>query len=141
MAGQNIQPLLPSCRILVVETESSIRVSLCDSMTEAGATVVAATDGEDAVAQLAKDHLDVVVTAIDLPGMTGLELLVRIKETQPDLPVIVLTTYQRLDQARAALDRGAYDYATKPFPDEKIIRMVANAWSLTQMKYEVSHPM
>ena len=112
-------------RILVVDDEESIRTVLTEVLTDDGFRVTQAANGVEAL-EVLKDvsHL-LVITDIKMPGMSGIELLKKIKQTIPDTEVIIITSYASLETAITALRYGAYDYLFKPFEDIKLISAAA----------------
>jgi two-component system KDP operon response regulator KdpE len=115
---------LPS-RVLIVDDEPPIRRFLRTSLEAQGYQTIEAETGEDALAALVKNRVDIVVLDLGLPGMDGLEVLKRLRSQSP-IPVIVLSS--RADEAGKvkALDLGADDYVTKPFGmDELLARLRA----------------
>lgn len=125
------------CSVLLVDDERTILVSLRDSLRDAGAEVVTAADGNQAVQLLRERAFDVVVSDVRLPGMSGIDLLAKVQEQGLETPVILMTAYATVDQAVGAMKMGAYDYVTKPFPNEKVVRMVQNASTLVRLRDEV----
>jgi DNA-binding NtrC family response regulator len=123
--------------VLLVDDEPTILVSLRDSLRDAGGDVVTASSGDQAVHLLRERTFDVVVSDVRLPGLSGIDLLEKVQEQDPETPVILMTAYATVDQAVDAMKKGAYDYVTKPFPNEKVVRMVQNASSLVRLKAEV----
>jgi len=92
-----------------------------------GHTVQSAASGSAAI-DLVEDHdLDLVITDIRMPGISGLELLAEVKKRKPDLPVIMITAYASPDDAVRAMKDGAFDYITKPFKIEEIKRVIRSA--------------
>jgi two-component system KDP operon response regulator KdpE len=116
---------LPSC-VLIVDDEPAIRRLLRTSLTAQGYQTIDAETGEQALAALSKNRVDVVVLDLGLPDIDGLDVLKRIREAASALPVVVLSS--RGDEAGKvkALDLGADDYVTKPFGmDELLARLRA----------------
>ncbi|MHB1923467.1 MAG: EAL domain-containing protein [Acidimicrobiales bacterium] len=115
-------------RVLVVEDDDSVRRFLTTLITTGGYRAVEASDGPAALAALARDEIDLVLLDLGLAGMSGLDVLGRIR-SDPDtaqLPVIIVTGADQLDDRVAGLDSGASDYITKPFePDELLARVRA----------------
>ena len=126
-----------ACSVLLVDDEQTILISLRDSLREAGAEVVTASTGDQALNILRDRGFDVVVSDVRMPGLSGLELVGRIREIGMETPVILMTAYATIEQAVEAMKIGAYDYVTQPFPNEKVVRMVENAWALVSLKAEV----
>ena len=71
-------------------------------------------DGESFFREFKREETALVVTDVRLPGISGLEILARLKGEAPEIPVVIITAYESIDQAVAAIKQGAYDYLTKP---------------------------
>jgi diguanylate cyclase (GGDEF)-like protein len=108
-------------RILIVDDEPTVRNVLSQVLEDDGFETTEAANGEEALACLKKEPFSLVITDIMMPGMTGIELLVKIKQLYPDTQVIIITSYASLDTALTALRQGAYDYLFKPFEDLSLI--------------------
>ena len=93
--------------------------------------------GADALAALAEHDVDVVVTDLNMQGMTGLELCQRIVADRPDVPVIVITAFGSLETAVAAIRAGAYDFVTKPVEIEALAIAVRRAVEHRALRDEV----
>ena len=102
-------------RLLVVEDDPELLKLLHDALTTAGFICRRAADGRDAFIQLRKEPFDLVVLDWTLPGLSGLELLRRMRSTAINAPVLMLTARDQLEERVEALDAGADDYLTKPF--------------------------
>jgi len=111
--------------VLVVDDEGAIRYSVSKTLQRVGYTVSEAASGEEALEAMKKDRYDVVLTDIRMPGLTGVELLKRIKEVAPDAIVILMTGYASLGTAVEALRLGAHDYLIKPSSSQDIRQSVA----------------
>jgi putative two-component system response regulator len=101
-------------RVLVVDDESYIRDVITRKLSGEGYTCEAAADAEAALALLSRDGYDCVVTDINMPGLTGIELLRRIRLADQDVAVIMITGAPDLDGALEAMRLGAYDHQAKP---------------------------
>ncbi len=113
-----------SFRILVAEDEQITLKHLLYALEKEGYTAVGAQDGIEAFEKIKKEHFDVVVTDIKMPGLDGISLLERIKLQWPETEVIIITGFGSIDSAVEAMKRGAYDYITKPFNlDELILKI------------------
>jgi len=112
-------------RILVVDDEESIRAVLTEVLIDDGFRVTQAANGLEALEVLQDVPHSLVISDIKMPGMTGIELLKKIKQTIPATEVIIITSYASLDTAIEALRYGAYDYLFKPFEDIKLISAAA----------------
>ena len=115
----------PPARILVVDDEPGIRVMLSAALKREGHDVLLATDGQSALATLETGPVDLVVTDIRMPGMTGIELLDAAKRIDPGLSVIMMTAYGSKDTVLDALRLGATDYVEKgdKLKDELVLRI------------------
>lgn len=102
-------------KILVIEDEPGIVDFLERGLGAQGFEVISAPDGETGSDKALTEDIDLVVLDMMLPGASGLEVLARLREAKPVLPVIVLTALDEVEQRVAGLDAGAVDYLTKPF--------------------------
>ncbi|WP_305045688.1 sigma-54-dependent transcriptional regulator [Geoalkalibacter sp.] len=114
-------------KILIVDDEQGMRRLLDRVLSREGYETVAVPGGEEALRELGIGGVDLALVDIQMPGMTGLELLERIKEFDPGLPTIMITAYGTVESAVKALRAGAYDYITKPFETDEIKLTVAKA--------------
>ena len=128
---------LRDCRVLLVDDEETILLSLGDSLREAGAAVITASTGDGGALLLAEQAFDVVVSDVRMPGMSGMDLLARLREGAGETEVILMTAYANVDHAMRAMKLGAYDYVTKPFPNEKMVQVVENAWTTARLRCEI----
>ncbi len=114
-----------TAHVLVVDDEGAIRYSVSKTLQRVGYNVNEAASGEEALDTMQKQHYDVVLTDIRMPGLSGVELLKRIKEQAPDAIVILMTGYASLGTAVEALRLGAHDYLIKPSSSQDIRQSVA----------------
>jgi len=114
-------------RLLIVEDEETLCQSLKRVLEREGYAVDTVNNAESAHEVFEAGFYDVIITDIILPGMTGIELLKRIKEKLPEEIVIIMTAYASLETAVEALRYGAYDYVVKPVMHEEIKQIVKNA--------------
>lgn len=111
-------------KILIVDDEGSIRYFLSEELSQAGYVVLTAASGEEALVQLEKGAVDLVLLDLKMGGMSGLQVMERI-EKQPLPPaIIVLTAYGTLDSAVGAMRLGGCDYLTKPCSIEELLDSV-----------------
>ncbi len=101
--------------ILVVDDERAIQDSLAWCLRTDGHEVQTAEDGEEAMAIMASQHFDVVISDIIMPGVGGLDLLRRSRALHPRTLVVLITAYATVETAVEALREGACDYLLKPF--------------------------
>jgi DNA-binding response OmpR family regulator len=102
-------------RVLIAEDDEGIRLPLVRALEREGYEVDAVADGLEAAALGTGDHHDLLVLDIGLPGLDGLEVCRRVRETRPDVAVLFLTAQSGELDAVAGLDAGGDDYVTKPF--------------------------
>ncbi|MDX9834131.1 MAG: sigma-54 dependent transcriptional regulator [Desulfobulbus sp.] len=101
--------------ILVVDDELSMREFLTILLEKEGYAIRSAADGTSALGLLDEQAFDLVISDIRMPGLTGLELLARVKQLRPETGVIVITAFAAPEDAVTAMKNGAFDYITKPF--------------------------
>ena len=124
-------------KILIVDDEYLIRWSLAENLKEEGFRCVTAETGEEAVELFRAETPDLVLLDIKLPGIDGIEVLERLKETDPEVPVVMITATSQVDVAVKAMKLGAYDYINKPFDLTEIRIKARHALEHTQLKQEV----
>ena len=113
--------------ILIVDDEKSMRDFLKILLVKEGYEVIVAGDGEQALAALGQNRVDLVISDIRMPGMSGLELLAKIKDEPEDIPVIMITAFASPNDAVQAMKNGAYDYISKPFNVDEIKSVIHSA--------------
>jgi two-component system response regulator FlrC len=116
---------MPQLPILVVEDDDALREALIDTLELARYSVLTATDGEAALAILARERVGLVLSDVQMQPMDGETLLRRIKLELPHLPVILMTAYGLIEKAVAAMHAGAAHYLPKPFEPEALLEQVA----------------
>ena len=114
-------------RILVVDDEEIARDNLVHILTKAGYRANAAADGREALAALAGDTFDLVLTDLRMPGTDGLELLRRVQAHHPEVVCILLTAYGSVETAVEAMKQGAFDFLTKPVNLDHLDMLIARA--------------
>ncbi len=106
---------MPLNRILVADDEESIRWVLSKALKQKGFSVDLAHDGRQALELIKDNCYDLAILDIKMPGITGLDLLDKVREMNNDLLVVIMTAEASMKNAVEAMKRGAYDYITKPF--------------------------
>jgi two-component system response regulator AtoC len=125
-------------RILIVDDDESTRRLLAALLKSLGHEVACAESGEVALRRLEEPpHPELVLLDLILPGIGGLEVLDRIRQSHPSLPVIVLSTEGRLKTVVNAVKRGASDYLTKPFGEQELELAIRNAFEKQLLQDEV----
>ena len=106
--------------ILIVDDEKNYLIVLEALLGPEGYETVTADNAEAALRLIRESDLDLVITDMKMPHMSGLELLEASKKLKPDLPVIIMTAYGTIEMAVEAMKKQAYDYITKPFKNEEL---------------------
>jgi two-component system response regulator PilR (NtrC family) len=114
-------------RILVVDDETSMQDFLGILLQRTGHEVVTCGTATQAVLALEGDEYDLVISDIRMPGMSGLELLERVRDLCPETPIVLITAHGTAESAVEAMKHGAYDYLTKPFSVDEIRLVVEKA--------------
>jgi two-component system response regulator HydG len=113
--------------VLVVDDDPGLRESLERTLAREGYRVVVAPDGRAGLERLQAGQVDLVVTDLKMPGLSGLELLRAAKAMAPDVDVIMLTAFGTVEEAVKAMKEGAYDFLTKPFRREQLLKLMDKA--------------
>jgi two-component system, NtrC family, nitrogen regulation response regulator NtrX len=124
--------------ILVVDDEAGVRGSLAGILGDEGYAVETAESGEAALHALAARRFDLVLLDVWLPGADGLEVLGRIRETDAELPVVVISGHGTIETAVKAVRIGAQDFVEKPLSLEKTLLAVRNALKRRRLESEVA---
>lgn len=116
-------------RILIVDDEADLRDLLQDDLEANGYETAVAIDGRAALTRLEREQeiIDLVLTDVRMPGVKGDELLSWMRLTRPEAPVIVMTAFGSVEQAVEMVKAGAYQYLTKPFQTDELLRVVETA--------------
>lgn len=114
-------------RILVVDDEEIVRQSLLAWFKEDGYEVDTAENADAALRLFEKNKYSLILLDIKMPGMSGMDLLVKLKEYDPDAIIILITAYASVSSAVKALKSGAYDYITKPIDPDELSHIVEKA--------------
>ena len=123
-------------RLLIIDDEKSILDLLTAVFKKEGYSVKTAFSAPRALDLLERESFDLVITDIKMPGMSGMDVLARVKERTPDMPVILITAFGSIAQAVEALKAGALDYIVKPFDIEELKIIVARGIEKQRLKEE-----
>jgi two-component system response regulator HydG len=126
-------------RILVVDDESAARVGLQKLLAQDGFSVVDAESGAIALERIADTAPDLVLTDLKMPGMDGIELLGKLRESYPALPVIVVTAFGDVGSAVTAMRAGADDYLTKPIDYDALLVSIDKALEKSSLRAEADN--
>jgi two-component system, NtrC family, response regulator HydG len=111
-------------KILIAEDEEITVKHLVNTLKKEGYAVDSATNGIDALRKAESDSFDLLIADIKMPGMTGIELLERVRDKLPELEVIIVTGYGSIGSAIEAMKKGAIEYLTKPFDLDELLLKV-----------------
>jgi DNA-binding NtrC family response regulator len=125
-----------SMNILIVDDEPTIRETCAEVAQQTGMKATTVASAEEALEVLEHSPVDIVLTDLMLQRTSGLDLLKRVHDTNPTLPVIVLTQYGTIDSAVAATRLGAVDYVTKPFRIEELRARLERAARAVELQQE-----
>jgi two-component system response regulator (stage 0 sporulation protein F) len=114
-----------SATIMVVDDRAGIRKLLQEVLQSAGYDVLTAASGDEAVALVQQNSIDLVLLDMKMSGMDGLDTLTLIKEVAPQVIVLIMTAYEELEVLKEARRRGAADCISKPFDIEELKATVA----------------
>ncbi|MFQ5753566.1 MAG: sigma-54-dependent transcriptional regulator, partial [bacterium] len=129
---------MSKANVLIVEDNEDLCQTLAEVLRKKGNKVRTSYTGEHALSILKKDIIDLVLLDIKLPDINGIKVLELIKETDPDIVVIMITALTDAKPAVDAMKIGAYDYLMKPFELDELKLVTAKALETQQLKREVS---
>ena len=132
MADQMPDPR--SMKLLLVEDDEEFRETCALWMSRKGHSVTEAPNAHDGLFQFSQKQFDVAVVDLNMPGMSGLELLERIRTDNVETEIIMLTGQATVDTAVQAMKLGASDYLSKPFPLPELEKRCQLAWDRSQLK-------
>ncbi len=124
--------------VLIVDDEPLKRISLQIELTEHGYEVYEAADAAAARRILDSRAVDVMVSDVRMPGMSGLDLLTEVKQQRPDVDVILMTAYATVESAVLAIKRGAHDYITKPFTTTDLVEKLGRLFAARPVRAATS---
>ncbi len=124
-------------RILIIDDEPTLRESLEFALAASGYEVFAARTGEEGLELLSTANPDLILLDHWLPGINGDQVLSKVKEIRPDLPVIIMTAQGSVELAVSLMKMGAFDFLVKPFELDQIEALVAKGLERARLKREV----
>jgi DNA-binding NtrC family response regulator len=127
-------------KILIVDDNEFLRFTLTELLEDSGMDCLAVGDGIAALSEVSKGLYGLVILDLRLPGMNGLELLKKIKEINILIPVIMLSAYGDVKSVVEAIKGGAFDFITKPFDNDAMIRLIKSTLDLKLVKKIVVIP-
>jgi two-component system, NtrC family, response regulator HydG len=123
-------------KILVAEDEEITLKHLINALVKTGYSATGTKNGHDALEKIENDHFDLLIADIKMPGLTGMELLEKIREKQIDSEVIIITGFGSITSVVEAMKKGAYDYVTKPFNLDELLLKVGKIREQRSLKKE-----
>jgi DNA-binding response OmpR family regulator len=112
-------------RILIVDDEPNVRLVFRTALESSGYSIITAADGEQALQRLGNETVDLVLLDLQMPGMSGMDVLEGIRNAKLDVPVVIVTAHGNVPNAVQAMKLGAIDFLTKPITPE-ILRAVVS---------------
>jgi EAL domain-containing protein (putative c-di-GMP-specific phosphodiesterase class I)/ActR/RegA family two-component response regulator len=120
-------------RILIVDDEPALAEAVARVLTRAGYVTVCCSNGSEALQLLAAQSVDMIVSDVSMPGLKGTQLLQKVRERDPDLPVLLMTGTPHVDTAMEAVEYGALKYLTKPIDPDLLVSTVAHGLQLARL--------
>lgn len=134
-------------KILIVDDEASMRRNLVDLLSTQGYILEEASSGKEAIEKINAILFDIIILDINLPDISGLDVLSEIKKNYPDVPCLMLTAYGTSEKAIKAMKLGAYDYLEKPFELDEFLIIIDRALAyntlideLKNLRKKISQP-
>ena len=128
---------MPQKRILIVDDDKLVRWTLTQKCTEFGYFSLEASSGEEALRMLQTDPVDAILLDVHLPDLSGIEVLDKLKQAGETRSVIMMTADPQLDDVKAALRLGAYDFVSKPINFDELSVTLQNALDAGELRTEV----
>jgi len=126
-------------RILIVDDEEEIRRVLTHIVESEGFKTLHAPDGNKALQLFCFESPDMILLDVRMPGLDGMEVMKRVKDIDPDIPVVLITAFADIQQAVEAMKSGAHDYLAKPFDNQEVIRVVRRALTEGELRKNLKH--
>ena len=124
-------------RVLVVDDDAGMRAMLASRLTTRDYQVATAASGAEAIAIAQAEEIDIVFSDVNMKGMNGVELCLRLLESRPQLPVILITAFGSMELAIQAIRAGAYDFVPKPFEIDHLVIAIDRGVALARLTDEV----
>lgn len=128
---------MSTARILLVDDDENLRWVLQTQLEQMGYNVSAAADAMEALAEIERNTPSLVITDLKMPGISGMDLLDRIRADYPEIPVVLMTAYGTIQSAVTAIRSGAYDYLTKPIDYDELSLVVTRVLDHFRLVEEV----
>ncbi|HOV93633.1 MAG TPA: sigma-54 dependent transcriptional regulator [Spirochaetales bacterium] len=118
---------------MIVDDEKNIRDGLAEAFQMEGYKALTAGDGQTAMKMLEENYVDLVITDLKMPHISGMELLHYVKQNWPNVPVIIITAHGDIADAVKAMQQGALEFITKPLNLEHLLKLTKNALEMRQL--------
>src|SRR5208282_968617 len=125
-----------TAKILLIEDDAGLATVIRDSLEVSGYEVTLARDGDEGFALARKNSYHVLLTDFQMPGQDGLDIVRKLHEEKPHLPVILMTAHHSTDIAIQATRQGAWDYLMKPFPLATMLHLLERAVAASRLSSE-----
>ncbi|MFH1090332.1 MAG: response regulator, partial [Pseudomonadota bacterium] len=132
-------PMYSKPSVLVVDDEKRIRDACYTMLTQEGFDVCKAETGESGLGLIQKEHFDIILLDLMMPGLSGFEVLERVKALHPDTVIIVITGYATIEHSIEAMKKGAFDFLPKPFSPQDLRVVVSKALDYIRTLQDISH--
>ncbi|MCX5781137.1 MAG: response regulator [Elusimicrobia bacterium] len=120
-------------KILIADDEQVVRDVFSRFLSREGYEVIFAGNGKEAWDRIKEDNFDLLLLDLNMPVMSGMEVIAKVNEAKKDLIMIVITGYATLDTAKVAIKQGCYDYITKPFDINEVMRLIERAFDMRRL--------
>jgi DNA-binding NtrC family response regulator len=124
--------------ILIVDDEEGLREGLSKLLEDEGYAVECAEDGEKALEIVRSTHIDLMLTDMRMPGMSGIDLLKQVRKIREEIGVIILTGYGEIESYIEAMNFGAMEYVSKPFKVNELKFIVSKILDQSTHSQEIS---
>lgn len=124
--------------ILVVDDDPHIVRTLEIMLEDDGHAVITASTGEEALEQLTRESVDIALVDLQLPGMSGTDVLRRLRDTHRDVETVIITAHGSIETAVEAMKEGAFDYLTKPFAPDQVRHRLRQIKQVRELRAEVA---
>ena len=121
-----------TAHILIIDDDEEMRSLLKEVLEEEGFETECASNGSEALRDIAKQPFDLIVTDIEMPGLTGLDILPEMKKLRPEASIIVMTSFANKEVHRRSLEKGASGYLEKPIHIKKLKALIHEMLSAKQ---------
>ena len=125
-----------STHILIIDDEQNYLLILETLLSDEGYAVTTLQDPELAMDYLEESEVDILITDMKMPRMSGQQVLEQVRRDFPHIPVLIMTAFGSIDSAVEAMKRGAFDYITKPFSNDELLLSVSKATRLSQAEQQ-----